>query len=192
MDFITDHPEVKHNPCSGRPVAQNGAFYCPQGFNNCGQTGSHSFPEIFCLHGFPLENVSDLGLQLVAKFWRVLCGTMQVKLKFSYHPITNGRRELIRSWKLFFVYLCPPLKTIAQKYDLGQNSHITFITAQLQTLHRLRARKYLKWTLARAKIKIAAVSRDDLMKPKIHAPSNDSPDMVFSTISVPNTKILSP
>lgn len=139
--------------------------------------------------------MSDLGLQFVAKFWRFSVVPCRSNSSFP-QPIIRSpmvkQRELIRSWKLFFVYLCPPLKTIAQKYDLGQNSHITFITTQLQTLHRLRARKYLKWTLARAKIKIAAVSRDDLMKPKIHAPSNDSPDMFFSTISVPNTKILSP
>uniref|UniRef100_A0A803JGD3 Integrase catalytic domain-containing protein n=1 Tax=Xenopus tropicalis TaxID=8364 RepID=A0A803JGD3_XENTR len=52
---------------------------------------------IFRLHGFPINIVSDRGVQFVSKFWRAFCSLVGIELSFStaYHPQTNGQTERV-------------------------------------------------------------------------------------------------
>uniref|UniRef100_A0A803JVG2 Chromo domain-containing protein n=1 Tax=Xenopus tropicalis TaxID=8364 RepID=A0A803JVG2_XENTR len=52
---------------------------------------------IFKLHGFPINIVSDRGVQFVSKFWRAFCSLVGIELSFStaYHPQTNGQTERV-------------------------------------------------------------------------------------------------
>jgi transposase InsO family protein len=52
---------------------------------------------IYRLHGFPTNIVSDRGLQFISKFWKRFFKLLKVKinLSFAYHPETHGQTECV-------------------------------------------------------------------------------------------------
>ncbi len=50
---------------------------------------------IFCIHGLPMDVVSDRGPQFVSKFWREFCHLLgaTVSLSSGFHPQSNGQTE---------------------------------------------------------------------------------------------------
>lgn len=51
--------------------------------------------QVFRLHGFPKDVVSDRGPQFVSKFWKAFCSLIgaTVSLSSGYHPQSNGQTE---------------------------------------------------------------------------------------------------
>eukprot|EP00064_Thunnus_orientalis_P017628 superscaffoldBa00003800_g17712 len=50
---------------------------------------------IFCLHGLPVDVVSDRGPQFASVFWREICSLLgaTASLSSGFHPQTNGQTE---------------------------------------------------------------------------------------------------
>ncbi len=50
---------------------------------------------VFCIHGLPMDVVSDRGPQFVSKFWRQFCRLLgaSVSLSSGFHPQSNGQTE---------------------------------------------------------------------------------------------------
>jgi transposase InsO family protein len=55
--------------------------------------------KIVCLHGVPMNIVSDRGTQFTSRFWETLHETLDTQLRFSsaYHPQTDGQIERVES-----------------------------------------------------------------------------------------------
>lgn len=53
--------------------------------------------QVFHVHGFPRNILSDWGPQFIAQFWKVLCKLIgaTVSLTSGYHPETNGQSEWV-------------------------------------------------------------------------------------------------
>ena len=59
------------------------------------ETAAVTMNQVFRVHGFPKDTVSDRGPQLVSRFWREFCrltGTM-ASLTLGYHPEATGQTE---------------------------------------------------------------------------------------------------
>ncbi len=50
---------------------------------------------VFCLHGIPLDIVSDRGPQFISQVWKSFCQALgaSVSLSSGFHPQTNGQTE---------------------------------------------------------------------------------------------------
>ncbi|XP_057696537.1 retinoic acid receptor RXR-gamma-B isoform X2 [Corythoichthys intestinalis] len=59
------------------------------------ETASALLDEVFKVHGFPSDIVSDRGPQFVARFWKAFCGLIgaTVSLSSGFHPQSNGQAE---------------------------------------------------------------------------------------------------
>ncbi|XP_071356648.1 uncharacterized protein [Trachinotus anak] len=59
------------------------------------ETAEAMLHNVFRLHGFPRDIVSDRGPQFVAQFWRAFCSLLGafVSLSSGHHPQTNGQTE---------------------------------------------------------------------------------------------------
>uniref|UniRef100_A0A671TP74 Gypsy retrotransposon integrase-like protein 1 n=1 Tax=Sparus aurata TaxID=8175 RepID=A0A671TP74_SPAAU len=59
------------------------------------ETAEVMMTNIFRVHGFPRDIVSDRGPQFVSRFWREFCRLIgaQVSLTSGYHPEANGQTE---------------------------------------------------------------------------------------------------
>ena len=55
--------------------------------------------DVFRLHGFPDDAVSDRGVQFTSRFWRRFCELVGVKVKLStsFHPQTDGQTERVNA-----------------------------------------------------------------------------------------------
>ena len=56
------------------------------------ETAEVMMNQVFRIHGFPKDIVSDRGPQFVSRFWREFCRLIvaKVSLTSSYHPEANG------------------------------------------------------------------------------------------------------
>ena len=76
-----------------------GHFIAFQGTPSAVDTAYAFIDNIFCLHGFPDEIISDRGTQFTSKFWNAVCNSFNISLKFSspfYHQ-SNGQTERVNS-----------------------------------------------------------------------------------------------
>ena len=53
--------------------------------------------EVFRIHGFPSDIVSDRGPQFISQFWRAFCQLLgaSVSLSSGFHPQSNGQTERV-------------------------------------------------------------------------------------------------
>jgi len=102
MDFITDLPNSEGYNCILVVVDRLTKMIHLFPFNNipsASETASVFLNNIFKLHGFPSEIISDRGTQFTSKFWKSLCKSFNIDLKFSspYHHQSNGQTERVNS-----------------------------------------------------------------------------------------------
>uniref|UniRef100_A0A803JHM8 Gypsy retrotransposon integrase-like protein 1 n=1 Tax=Xenopus tropicalis TaxID=8364 RepID=A0A803JHM8_XENTR len=100
MDFIVELP-----PSQGKTVIwvvvdrfSKMAHFIPLPHLPSAKTLADLFiTHIFKFHGFPVNIVSDRGVQFVSRFWRAFCSLVGTELSFSsaYHPQTNGQTERV-------------------------------------------------------------------------------------------------
>uniref|UniRef100_A0A3Q3E6M0 Integrase catalytic domain-containing protein n=2 Tax=Labrus bergylta TaxID=56723 RepID=A0A3Q3E6M0_9LABR len=59
------------------------------------ETAEALLSNVFRLHGFPKDVVSDRGPQFISKFWKAFCSLLgaTVSLSSGYHPESNGQTE---------------------------------------------------------------------------------------------------
>eukprot|EP00833_Pecoramyces_ruminatium_P012970 jgi/Orpsp1_1/1187002/evm.model.d7180000054797.1 len=74
-----------------------GHFIAFAGIPSAEETAIAFINNVFCLHGLPVEIISDRGTQFTSKFWKSICQTLAVDLKFSspFHHQTNGQSERV-------------------------------------------------------------------------------------------------
>jgi hypothetical protein len=98
LDFITDLPFSKGFDAILTVVDRytKMAHFLPCTKSISGQeTANLILREIFKLHGFPDDIISDRGPQFVSMFWKHLLKSLGIssKLSTSYHPETDGQTE---------------------------------------------------------------------------------------------------
>ncbi len=51
---------------------------------------------VFCMHGLPMDVVSDRGSQFVSKFWKEFCRLLGANesLSSGFHPQSNGQTDM--------------------------------------------------------------------------------------------------
>ena len=61
------------------------------------ETAKLFLENIYCIHGLPIDIVSDRGTQFISNFRRRLFQLLGVKINLStaYHPQTNGQTERV-------------------------------------------------------------------------------------------------
>eukprot|EP00833_Pecoramyces_ruminatium_P000335 jgi/Orpsp1_1/1174367/evm.model.c7180000049831.1 len=76
-----------------------GHFIAFAGIPSAEETAIAFINNVFCLHGLPVEIISDRGTQFTSKFWKSICQILAVDLKFSspFHHQTNGQSERVNS-----------------------------------------------------------------------------------------------
>ncbi|XP_053575173.1 uncharacterized protein LOC128664360, partial [Bombina bombina] len=100
MDFITDLPLSAGNNTIWVVVDRftKTAHFVPlPGLPSAKRLSELFISHIVRIHGFPLDIVSDRGVQFVSRFWRSLCkhfGTT-ISLSTSHHPQSNGQTERV-------------------------------------------------------------------------------------------------
>lgn len=61
------------------------------------ETAEAMLSNVFHIHGFPKDIVSDHGPQFILQFWKAFCGLLgaTVSLSSGYHPESNGQTERV-------------------------------------------------------------------------------------------------
>jgi hypothetical protein len=98
MDFITDLPISKNFDAILTVVDRftKMAHFLPcTKTTNSKETVDIVMKEVFRLHGFPNDIISDRGPQFISKFWQHLLEMLKIscKLSSSYHPQSDGQTE---------------------------------------------------------------------------------------------------
>jgi hypothetical protein len=75
-------------------------FYAILTEYNVFQVAGLFFREVFKLHGFPKNIVSDRDSRFIGTFWRELFRLVGTELtpSTSYHPQTDGQTEIVNKW----------------------------------------------------------------------------------------------
>ena len=101
MDFITEFPMTWRQHDSIMVVVDKltkGAHFIPvMSVHKTDYIANIFMKDIFKLHGFPKEIVSDRDVKLTSNFWMGLFADLGTKLNFStaYHPQTDGQTERV-------------------------------------------------------------------------------------------------
>ena len=84
-------PGKHYGPHCGGSILENGTFHCTTETT----TAEVMMTQVFRVHGFPKDIVSDRGPQFVSKFWREFCKLIgaTASLTSGYHPEANGQAE---------------------------------------------------------------------------------------------------
>jgi hypothetical protein len=103
MDFITGLPKVQGKDCIYVVVDRSTKFthfYAIPIEYNAVQVIELFFKEVFRLHGFPRNIISDRGSWFIGTFWRELFRLVGTELtpSTSYHPQTDGQTEIVNKW----------------------------------------------------------------------------------------------
>ncbi|KAI2655704.1 Transposon Tf2-11 polyprotein [Labeo rohita] len=98
MDFVTGLP-----PSNGKTVVltvvdrfSKATHFIPlPKLPSARETATIVLDHVFCIHGLPVDVVSDRGPQFVSRFWTEFCRQLgaTASLSFGYHPQTNGQAE---------------------------------------------------------------------------------------------------
>ena len=103
MDFITGLPRVSGRDCIFVVVDRLTKF--PHFFAiamdyKAIQVAELFFREVFRLHGFPRQIVSDRDGRFISAFWQELFKLAGTELATStnYHPQTDGQTEIVNKW----------------------------------------------------------------------------------------------
>lgn len=59
------------------------------------ETAEVILQHVVCLHGFPVDMVSDRGPQFISQFWKAFCSLVgaSVSLFSGFHPLSNVQTE---------------------------------------------------------------------------------------------------
>jgi hypothetical protein len=103
MDFITGLPKVQGKECIYVVVdrlTKFSHFYTILTEYSTVQVADRFFREVFRLHGFPKNIVSDRDSRFIGTFWRELFRLVGTELtpSTSYHPQTDGQTENVNKW----------------------------------------------------------------------------------------------
>eukprot|EP00833_Pecoramyces_ruminatium_P006384 jgi/Orpsp1_1/1180416/evm.model.c7180000073352.1 len=102
MDFVTDLPPSNNYTCIfvvNDRLTRMSHFIPFENVPSASATADAFMKYIFKYHGLPDEIISDRGTQFTSNFWKSVCKTFDITLKFSssYHHQTNGLTERVNS-----------------------------------------------------------------------------------------------
>uniref|UniRef100_A0AAQ4PFE3 Integrase catalytic domain-containing protein n=1 Tax=Gasterosteus aculeatus aculeatus TaxID=481459 RepID=A0AAQ4PFE3_GASAC len=98
MDFVTGLPVSQGNTTVLTVVdrfSKMARFIALPKLPSAKKTAEVMMNNVFKIHGFPKDIVSDRGPQFVSRFWRAFCRLIGAKasLTSGYHPEANGQTE---------------------------------------------------------------------------------------------------
>jgi hypothetical protein len=103
MDFITSLPKVQGKECIyvvvDRLTKFSHLYSIPIEYNIV-QVAELFFREVFRLHGFSRNIISDRDKRFIGTFWRELFTFLGTELtsNTNYHPQTYGMTEIVNKW----------------------------------------------------------------------------------------------
>ena len=133
MDFVTGLPYSEGNTTVLTVVdrfSKMAHFIALPKLPSAKETADVMMNNVFRLHGFPRDIVSDRGPQFISKFWKEFCHLLgaTVSLTSGYHPQSNGQTERLNQ------ELETCLRCLVSQNQASWSKHLTWVEYAHNTL----------------------------------------------------------
>lgn len=133
MDFVTGLPCSEGNTTVLTVVdrfSKMAHFIALPKLPSAKETAEVMMNQVFRIHGFPRDIVSDRGPQFVSRFWKEFCRLLgaTVSLTSGYHPESNGQTERLNQ------ELETCLRCLVSQNQASWSKHLTWVEYAHNTL----------------------------------------------------------